>query len=126
MICIQVNFCLHTVTCTFSWIRQPSNVTVLVGFDVFFPCEYLGLSALPLWRRNGKTFSAHNPPRHHSINGSGLIISDVSLSMNMSWYSCFLDLFSGLYHESNIGYVTVITEAGIIIIIILCFIIIST
>jgi hypothetical protein len=103
----------HSVTGTFSWIRQPRNITAAMGFDVFMPCEYTGVrSSGPLWRRNGETFTRHDPPLLHSVNGSGLIISDVNLSMNMSWYSCFLDLFTG-YYESTRGYITVLTQAGI-------------
>ena len=102
-----------TATSTFSWIRQPSNITVAAGFNVFMLCEYTGVRASsPLWRRNGETFTRHDPPLRHSVNGSGLIISDATLLMNMSWYSCFLDLFSG-YYENTRGYITVLTQAGI-------------
>ena len=75
------------------------------------PCEFTGVRAYPLWKRNRMFFDRHNPPPYHSLNSSGLIISDVNLSMNMSSYSCYLDLFAGA-RESTVGFITVITHAG--------------
>lgn len=91
------------------WIKQPSNRTVYVGSDVYMPCEYSGVSALPLWRRNGEVFDPnHDPPPQHYGNATGLIIADVDSSNNMTWYSCFFDLFSGA-RESTVGYIIVLS-----------------
>ena len=99
------------ITGGFSWIREPRNVTAVVGSDVFFPCEYSGVTAQPLWRRDGVTFDPqHDPPPKHSPNETGLVISDVDVSMNMTRYSCFLDLFLRGYYESSPGYITVVTR----------------
>ena len=88
-------------------------MTVIVGSDVFIPCEFSGAGqALPHWRHNSDMFYSLSVPPGHTFNGSGLIVSNIQESMDMDSYSCFIDLFNG-YYESTIGFITVLTQVGV-------------
>ena len=104
---IQNNDTNYTAVGEFSWIRQPENLTVAAGSDVYLPCEYSGVNVQPFWRCNEEIFySLDLPPgQGYTFNNSGLIIANVQLPMNMTHLqcSCFLDLFDGP-KESTIGY----------------------
>ena len=102
---------LGTVYCIgqFSWIRQPRNLTAVIGSDVFIPCEFSGVGHIrPYWRHNNnELFHTLDLPPGYSFNNSGLIINEIMASMNMSSYSCYLDLFDGA-QESSVGYITLV------------------
>ena len=102
------------------WIRQPENLTVVVGTDVYFPCEYSGVDVLPYWRCTEETFYSLDVPLNqgYTFNNSGLIIANIQLPVNMTqlWCYCFLDLFDG-YQESTTGHITItVMTAGDLII----------
>ena len=74
------------------FLQEPKNVTVAEGKDAFFPCSYLGTNRSPSWTINSHIFLISSLPPKHSYNGSGLIVSNVDLSLNMSSYSCSIVL----------------------------------
>ena len=75
--------------------QEPKNVTVFEGMDAFFPCTYHGTSGIPTWRITNTSFATSALPPRHSYNGSGLVVSSVNLSLNMSSYSCFFSVYVG-------------------------------
>lgn len=100
----------------FSWTRQPRNLTAVVGSSVFIPCEFSGVGRVrPYWRHNdNELFHTLDLPPGYSFNDSGLIINEITASMNMSSYSCYLDLYDGP-QESSVGYITVtLVDIGIL------------
>ena len=92
------------------FIQQPQNVTVSEGADAFFPCSYLGTSGVPSWKINNKVFVTSPLPSRHLYNGSGLVVSNVDLSLNMSSYSCFFTVYiNGEFMDikSNTGFLII-------------------
>ena len=87
------------------------NTTASVGSQAFIPCILSGISrsVIPSWFINGRSLTVTTLPNKHRYNGSGIIIRDVDLIMNMNSYSCVFDLVSG-YFESTIGHLTVLTH----------------
>ena len=77
------------------FVEEPQNVTVPEGVDVFFPCSYQGISGVPTWRISKQVFISSDLPPKHSFNGSGLIVHNVDLSLNMTSYSCFFSVYQG-------------------------------
>ena len=71
------------------------NVTVAVGMNAFFPCSYNGTTAAPTWRINNSISHNNKLPPKHSYNGSGLVVSNVDCSLNMTSYSCFFNVYVG-------------------------------
>ena len=93
------------------FLQQPMNVTLAAGMDAFFACTYLGTSGVPDWRISNNVFVASALPPRHLYNGSGLVVSNVDLSLNMSSYSCLFPVFNGREFtdiESTIGYLLII------------------
>ena len=88
--------------------REPNNVTVTEGMDAFFACTYVGTSGVPSWRIANHVFAINALPPRHLFNGSGLIVSNVDMSMNMTSYSCLFSVYIGEGRfrtmESNSGF----------------------
>ena len=92
------------------FLQEPKNVTVFEGMNAFFACTYEGTNVVPRWRINNQIFVASALPRGHSYNRSGLVISSVDLSLNMTSYSCFFTVLQGgqlIDIESTIGYLII-------------------
>ena len=73
-------------------------MTTGVGTDAHFECAYTGTTANPLWNitsRSGESriVSTTRLPLQHSHNSSGLTISNVAETQNMTLYSCLFQLF---------------------------------
>ena len=92
------------------FIQQPKNVTVSEGTDAFFPCSYRGTSGVPAWRINNDDFVTSALPPRHSYNGSGLVVSNVDLSVNRNSYTCFFTVYiNGQFMDikSNTGFLII-------------------
>ena len=93
------------------FLQEPKNVTVLEGADAFFACTYHGTTGVPVWRIANDVFVASALPARHSYNGSGLVISNVDLSLNMNSYSCFFSIHIGggqfMDIESTTGFLVI-------------------
>ena len=74
-------------------LQEPKNVTVFEGMDAFFPCYYHGTSGIPTWRIANHEFATSALPPRYFYNGSGLVVSNVDLSLNMTSYSCFFIVY---------------------------------
>ena len=70
-------------------------MTVFEGMDAFFPCYYHGTSGIPTWRIGKTEFATSALPPPYFYNGSGLVVSNVDLSLNMTSYSCFFSVYVG-------------------------------
>ena len=70
-------------------------MTVPEGADAFFACTYHGTTGVPVWRITNNVFVTSALPPRHSYNGSGLVVSNVDLSLNMNSYSCFFNVHIG-------------------------------
>ena len=77
------------------FLQEPKNITVFEGISAFFACTYEGIDVAPRWRINNQTFVANALPDGHSYNRSGLVVSSVDLSLNMTSYCCFLSVIQG-------------------------------
>ena len=77
------------------FLQEPKNVTVIERMDAFFACSYRGTSGVPAWKIARETFVTNSLPPKHSYNGSGLVVSSVDLSMNMTSYACFFSVYIG-------------------------------
>ena len=79
--------------------QQPEgNVTVGEGDNAYFPCTYDGISTKPYWNitsANGQELivSTSRLPYKYYFNGSGLLVRNVDSSVNMTSYSCILQVF---------------------------------
>ena len=93
------------------FLQEPNNVTVVEGMDAFFPCTYHGTSGVPDWRIANNDFVISTLPHKHSYNGSGLVVSNVDLSLNMNSYSCFFSVYQGegkfMEIESTTGFLII-------------------
>ena len=96
---VFVDECLHILlyyagdTCV-EFIDQPHDVHVNQGDNALFPCMY-SLDSLPYWNINGAEILSSDLPINHEYNVErGLIVRNVSYSMNLWQYSCLLYLFS--------------------------------
>ena len=92
------------------FLQEPRNVTVTEGVDAFFPCTYYGTNRSPHWKINSSIYSISDLPPRHLYNGSGLVISNVDLSLNMTSYSCFIEVIARgefIDIESNIGFLLI-------------------
>ena len=92
------------------FLQQPKNVTVFEGITTFFACTYGGINVVPRWRINNEVFVASALPRGHSYHRSGLVISSVDLSLNMTSYSCFFTVYQGgrlMDVESTTGFLKI-------------------
>ena len=74
------------------FLQEPANVTVAEGTTAFFACTYNGTTAAPEWKINDRPYLLCSLPSRHSYDGSGLVVENVNLSMNMNSYSCFFEL----------------------------------
>ena len=105
------------------FLQEPKNVTVAERTDAFFACSYRGTSGVPSWRINNTVFVISALPPKHSYNGSGLVVSSVDLSLNMTSYTCFFSVYIGGGEfediQSNTGFVIIaglhITVNGIVL-----------
>jgi hypothetical protein len=96
--------------------REPWNITTGLGKTVFFPCMYRGSSVNPLWNISypdgtSKFVSTTRLPIKLQSNGTGLIISDVDESHNMTGYSCIFQAFDRdkiVLVSSSVGILTVL------------------
>ena len=77
------------------FLKEPKNVTAFEGESAFFPCTFEGINVAPRWRINNQVLVTSALPRGYSYNRSGLVISSVDLSLNMTSYSCFFSVFRG-------------------------------
>ena len=93
------------------FLQEPKNVTVVESTDAFFACSYTGTSDVPSWKIAGIIFVTSALPPKHSYNGSGLVVSNVDLSLNMSSYACFFSEYIGRGRfrdiESNTGFLII-------------------
>ena len=71
------------------FLEEPRNVTVSEGTDAFFACTSNDTSGVPTWRIANHEFATSALPPRYFYNGSGLVVSSVDLSLNMTSYSCF-------------------------------------
>ena len=78
-----------------TFLQEPKNVTVPEGADTFFACTYNGTTGVPVWRITNNVFVTSALPPRHSYNGSGLVVSNVDLLLNMNSYSCFFNVHIG-------------------------------
>ena len=93
------------------FLQEPKNVTVAEMTDAFFACSFHGTSEVPSWRISNNDFVTSALPTRHSYNGSGLVISSVDFSLNMTSYACFFSVYVGRGQfeeiESDTGFLTV-------------------
>ena len=75
------------------FLQEPRNVTVSEGADAFFPCTYHGTTGVPDWRISNNVFVTSVLPPRHSYNGSGLLVRNVDLSLNVTPYTCLFTVF---------------------------------
>ena len=88
---------VHGADVTF--IKEPHDITVYEGEDVFIPCDYTGILSTPSWiitTPNGNHMDTPSSwlPWKHVYNGSGIIINNVDLKLNMTTYKCILFIAS--------------------------------
>ena len=76
---------------------QPHDVHAHQGQNVIFPCTY-NHDSLPSWNINGQSYSTSSDlPHNHvytELDGTELTVRNVSSSINLWQYSCFIYLFS--------------------------------
>ena len=93
------------------FLQEPKNVTVAERMDAFFACSYRGTSEVPAWRISNNEFVTSALPERHSYNGSGLVITSVDLSLNMTSYACFFSVYVGRGQfeeiESDTGFLVI-------------------
>ena len=77
------------------FLQEPKNVTVSEGAEAFFACTYHGTTGVPVWRITNNVFVTSALPPRHSYNGTGLVVRNVDLSLNMNSYSCFFNVHIG-------------------------------
>ena len=80
-----------------TYVEQPANVSAVVMGQAYFPCRYTGTNKVPEWNiidSNGLAmqYTATTLPSFHFYNGTGLLITKVDASLNLTTYSCFFDL----------------------------------
>ena len=83
------------ITGQIEFLEEPRNVTVVERTDAFFACSYRGIRGVPSWRIDNIPFVISTLPPKHSYNGSGLVVSNVDLSLNMTSYACFFTVHIG-------------------------------
>ena len=78
-------------------------MTVDVGDSVIFNCSFTGSPGAPSWNINGLIFDLSRIPGSYSLtNGFSLMVNQVALEMNNTFYQCIIGDF-----ESSIGYLFV-------------------
>jgi len=77
------------------FLQHPKNVTVVESMDAFFACSFQGTSGVPSWKIAHEVFVTSALPPKHSYNGSGLVVSIVDISLNMTSYACFFSVYIG-------------------------------
>ena len=81
-------------------------MTVVERLDAFFACSYRGTNGVPSWKIAKNTFVIRN-----SCNRSGLVVSSMDLSLNMTSYACFFSVYigSGQFEriQSNTGFLII-------------------
>ena len=75
------------------FLQEPKNMTVSEGMDAFFACTSNDTSGVPTWRIANHEFATSALPPRYFYNGSGLVVSSVDLSLNMTSYSCFFIVY---------------------------------
>ena len=89
---------------------QPQDAIVLTDQSVCFGCDYTGTSNLPIWNITGTVyFTTSLPLVYKYIESSRLCIDHVTLSMNNSYYACYL--YGG--PKSSTGHLTIIETTGV-------------
>ena len=113
-LCLQhlnrLNIIVFSMADQIDFLKEPNNVTVFEGNAAFFPCTFVGINVAPRWRINNEMFVTSALPRGYSYNRSGLVISSVDLSLNMTSYSCFFSVYQGgrfMDIESTTGYLII-------------------
>ena len=90
---------------------QPQDAIVLTDQSVCFGCDYTGTSNLPIWNITGTVyFTTSLPLVYKYIESSRLCIDHVTLSMNNSYYACYL--YGG--PKSSTGHLTIIETTGVV------------
>ena len=107
---ILLNVVVFSIAGQNGYLQQPKNVTVFEGMDAFFACSYIGINAVPRWRITNQIFVSGALPPRYSYNGSGLVISSVDSSLNMTSYSCFFSVYQEgrfINIQSTTGYLII-------------------
>ena len=73
------------------FISEPNNQCVAEEETAYFPCTYTGTSLRPKWRINENEYTISTLPLFHFFDGMGLLVTRISISMNMSQYTCFFN-----------------------------------
>ena len=61
--------------------------------DAYFACTSNDTNGVPTWKIANHVFASSALPPRYSYNGSGLVISNVDLSLNTTSYSCFFIVY---------------------------------
>ena len=78
-------------------------MTVDAGDSVVFNCSFTGSPGAPSWNINGLIFDLSRIPGSYSLtNGFSLMVNQVALEMNNTFYQCIIGDF-----KSSIGYLFV-------------------
>ena len=77
------------------FLQEPKNMTVSEGMDAFFACTSNDTNGVPTWRIANHEFATSALPPRYFYNGSGLVVSSVDFSLNMTSYSCFFTVYVG-------------------------------
>ena len=84
--------------------------------QAYFPCRYTGTIKVPEWNiisNNGvaRQYTATTLPPFHYFNGTGLFITKIATSQNLTTYNCFFELNRAGFYKfvSTNGTLTLLT-----------------
>ena len=88
---------MHTHFIVVTFLEQPTNISAVIKGQAYFPCRYTGTNKVPAWNiintnREASQYTATTLPPFHYFNGTGLLITRVTESLNLTTYSCFFEL----------------------------------
>ena len=99
-------------------ISQPADVSVAIGYKAFFSCEVVSTTSssttrhIPLWNITSldpnfqpdiNFYHSRGLPPKHVYNGSGLIVRNVSHTMDGSLFACCIEVFVGEHQKFTLS-----------------------